>query len=149
MYRNILVAVDGSEFSVRAARHAGLLAKATGAKLVLFHAVAHHHAPYTEGRSEPGKQPSKKERQRERETEARKLLQATRKEMAFAGPEVGEEFAVSNLAHEAIIEAAKKFECDLIVMAPHGHRGLVADVLLGSETQKVLSHSSIPVLVVR
>ncbi len=50
--------------------------------------------------------------------------------------------------HYAIIEAAKKQKCDLIVMASHGRRGLSA-LLLGSETTKVLTHSKIPVLVCR
>ncbi len=149
MYRNILVAVDGSEYSVKAARHAGLLAKMIGAKLVLFHAVSHRHAPpFTEGLSVPGPQPSKAELLRERETEARRILQAIRKEIPFAGPVVEEVFVVSSAPHESIIEAAKERDCDLIVMAPHGHRG-IAGVLLGSETQKVLSHSPLPVLVVR
>jgi len=48
----------------------------------------------------------------------------------------------------AIIETAAKKSCDLIVMASHGRRGISA-VVLGSETNKVLTHSSIPVLVVR
>jgi nucleotide-binding universal stress UspA family protein len=49
---------------------------------------------------------------------------------------------------EAIIEHAQRMECDLLVMASHGRRGVTA-LLLGSETQKVLTHSKIPVLVVR
>jgi nucleotide-binding universal stress UspA family protein len=49
---------------------------------------------------------------------------------------------------EAIIEHARNNACDLIVMSSHGRRGVTA-LLLGSETQKVLTHSSIPVLVVR
>jgi nucleotide-binding universal stress UspA family protein len=49
---------------------------------------------------------------------------------------------------EAIIEHAKRAECDLLVMASHGRRGVTA-LLLGSETQKVLTHSTVPVLVVR
>ena len=49
---------------------------------------------------------------------------------------------------EAIIDHAKRQECDLLVMASHGRRGVTA-LLLGSETQKVLTHSTIPVLVVR
>ncbi len=149
MYRSILVAVDGSEFSIRAARHAGLLAKMVGAKLVLFHVVPHHHtAPVTEGLSIPTPQPSTEELRRGRETEARKVLQEARKDIPFSGGVIEEEYAVSNQPYEAIIERAKKLECDLIVMAPHGHRG-IAGVLLGSETQKVLTHSPLPVLVVR
>jgi nucleotide-binding universal stress UspA family protein len=49
---------------------------------------------------------------------------------------------------EAIIEHAQRMECDLLVMASHGRRGVTA-LLLGSETQKVLTHSKLPVLVVR
>ena len=49
---------------------------------------------------------------------------------------------------EAIIDHAKLMECDLLVMASHGRRGVSA-LLLGSETQKVLTHSKLPVLVVR
>jgi nucleotide-binding universal stress UspA family protein len=54
----------------------------------------------------------------------------------------------SDYPHEAIIRAAKRQKCDLIVMASHGRRG-VSGLLLGSVTQKVLTHSKIPVLVVR
>ena len=50
--------------------------------------------------------------------------------------------------YEAIIDTAKTSKCDLIVMASHGRRGLNA-VLLGSETQKVLTHTTIPVMVFR
>ena len=49
---------------------------------------------------------------------------------------------------EAIIDHAKRENCDLLVMASHGRRG-VASLLLGSETQKVLTHTTVPVLVVR
>ena len=54
----------------------------------------------------------------------------------------------SDHPHEAIVAAAATHGCDLIVMASHGRRG-VAGILLGSETQKVLTHSKIPVLVFR
>ena len=56
--------------------------------------------------------------------------------------------AKSDLVSEAIIAAAKKNKCDLIVMASHGRRG-VKRLLLGSETQQVLTHSHVPVLVLR
>jgi len=54
----------------------------------------------------------------------------------------------SNLVAEAIMAAAKKYKCDLVVMASHGRKG-IKRVLLGSETQQVLTYSSVPVLVVR
>ena len=56
--------------------------------------------------------------------------------------------AKSELIAETIIAAATKNNCDLIVMASHGRKGLKR-VLLGSETQHVLTHSHIPVLVLR
>jgi nucleotide-binding universal stress UspA family protein len=51
-------------------------------------------------------------------------------------------------AWEAILDHAKSQKCDLIVMASHGRRG-VAALLLGSETSRVLTHSEIPVLVIK
>jgi nucleotide-binding universal stress UspA family protein len=51
------------------------------------------------------------------------------------------------LVHEAILEAAERLGCDLIAMASHGRRGL-AGLLIGSETQRVLTHARLPVLVI-
>jgi nucleotide-binding universal stress UspA family protein len=67
-----------------------------------------------------------------------------------AGPGVAMETtrAVHANPWEAIIKTARAKKCDLIVMASHGRRGLQA-LLLGSETQKVLTHSKVPVLVCR
>jgi nucleotide-binding universal stress UspA family protein len=58
------------------------------------------------------------------------------------------EHASSDDPYEAIVDTARRLHCDLIVMASHGRRG-VKGLLLGSETQKVLVHSNIPVLVQR
>ena len=54
--------------------------------------------------------------------------------------------ATSHVPYEEIVEAAKKFSCDIIIMAPHGYTGL-SKLLLGSQTDKVLSHTALPVLV--
>jgi nucleotide-binding universal stress UspA family protein len=56
--------------------------------------------------------------------------------------------ASSDLVAESIISAVKKQKCDLVVMASHGRKG-IKRILLGSETQHVLTHSSVPVLVLR
>jgi nucleotide-binding universal stress UspA family protein len=56
--------------------------------------------------------------------------------------------AIATAPWEAILAAARKSKCEAIVMASHGRRGISA-LLLGSETQKVLTHSKLPVLVVR
>jgi nucleotide-binding universal stress UspA family protein len=65
-----------------------------------------------------------------------------------AGVPATSERVTSDLPHRAILETAERLGCDLIVMASHGRRGL-AGLLIGSETQRVLVQSSIPVLVVR
>jgi len=65
-----------------------------------------------------------------------------------AGVAYEEIYAVSITPWQAIIDAAKKKKCDLIIMGSHGRSGL-SGVILGSQTNKVLTHSKIPVLVTR
>ena len=55
---------------------------------------------------------------------------------------------ISDQVHEAIINAAEKHKCDLIFMASHGRHG-IAGMVLGSETNKVLTHCKVPMLVYR
>lgn len=157
MYRSILVAIDGSEYSTKAATHAALLALQADAKLVLFHAAPHvrmpfhtniYMAPYIEGLDTPQLQTINEEAKNARDIGAKRLLAAAHRELRFADIAIEELFVVDDQPYEAIIETARKYDCDLIVMAPHGHRGLTG-ILLGSETQKVLTHSPIPVLVVK
>ena len=75
------------------------------------------------------------------------LAKASRK-LENAGVKVDTQHAISELPYDAIVAAASKNKCDLIIMASHGRRGL-SGFLLGSETQKVLTHTKVPVLVVR
>jgi len=148
MYGSILVPIDGSENSARALKHAAQLARMVGAKLVLFHAAPHiHMALNIEGINVRRLEEVDGEAKRARDVAAKRLLAAAHRELGFDDLAVEELFVVSSNPYEAIIEAAKKYDCDLIVMASHGHHG-VAGVLLGSETQKVLTHSKIPVTVV-
>jgi nucleotide-binding universal stress UspA family protein len=76
------------------------------------------------------------------------LLEGVKSSAKAAGVECEGVVVVNNLPYEAIIKQAKKAKCDLIMMASHGRKGLQS-ILLGSETAKVLTHSMIPVLVVR
>ncbi len=140
MYRTILVPTDGTELSARAIAHAGGLAKAVSAKVVLFHAAHFYQTPALYGGTDRPEE--------EAEADARKLLDAAANNASLAGVAVDKQFVISDFPSEAVIEAAAKSNCDLIVMASHGRRGMSA-VLLGSETQKVLTHSKVPVLVVR
>ena len=76
------------------------------------------------------------------------VADAARKSAEAAGVTARAVTARSDLVATAIMAAAKKNKCDLIVMASHGRKG-ISRILLGSETQQVLTHSSIPVLVLR
>ena len=148
LYRAILVATDGSEYSAKAVKHAALLAKMSGAKLVLFHAAPQIHVPARSEGLDVRRWGTAEEAKSARDVMARRLLAASRKEITVGDVAVEEVFVASDHPYEAILEEAKKNECDLIVMAPHGHHG-IAGILLGSETQKVLTHAGIPVLIVR
>ena len=148
MYSSILVPTDGSEFSDKAVKEAAKLAKELGSKLVLFHAVSMQLPPLTEGFAAPNRPKEREAAKAEREAEAKQILAYAAASVKVPGVTVEQQFVVSNSPYEAIINAAKKFGCELIIMASHGRRG-ISGVLLGSETQKVLTHSTIPVLVVR
>ena len=76
------------------------------------------------------------------------MVDAVSKSATSKGVKVKAVTAKSDVVSEAIIATAKKHKCDLIVMASHGRKG-VKRLLLGSETQQVLTHSHIPVLVLR
>jgi nucleotide-binding universal stress UspA family protein len=82
------------------------------------------------------------------EAEARTFLGVIEEKAKAAGVRCETFHTIDSSPYRAIIAAAEKHGCDLVFMASHGRRGLSA-LLLGSETQKVLTHSKIPVLVYR
>lgn len=147
MYQRILVATDGSDLSQKAVDHALALAAKLGAQVVALKVVAPYPVSYFEGamaidtkeiaRIEDGWH-----------TAALAELNAVQAAGAASGVAVTPLVTRSDVVSEAVIAAAQKQRCDLIVMASHGRRG-VARMLLGSETQHVLTHSQIPVLVLR
>lgn len=147
MYKNLLVATDGSKLSGKAVAHAIGLAKAVGAKLTAFYAAPDYPMPaYADGVVyEPV---SRKEYAKLAAQDAEKILQDVTTAAETAEVECKTTYAIAAAPWEAILEAAKKNKCDAIVMASHGRRGISA-VLLGSETQKVLTHTKLPVIVVR
>jgi nucleotide-binding universal stress UspA family protein len=147
MYKHILVATDGSKLSSKAVVHAIALAQGTGAKITAFYASPDYPLPaYADGVVyEPV---SKKEYAALAEKEAAKVLEPIAAKAAAAKVECETVHAIAGAPWEAILHAAKKAKADAIVMASHGRRGVSA-LLLGSETQKVLTHSKLPVIVVR
>jgi nucleotide-binding universal stress UspA family protein len=147
MYKQILVATDGSKLSAKAIAHAISLAEAMGAKLTAFYASPDYPLPaYADGVVyEPV---SKKEYALLAEKEAEKVFEPIVEKAAAANVPCETVHTIAGAPWEAILAAAKKSKADAIVMASHGRRGVSA-MLLGSETQKVLTHSKLPVIVVR
>jgi nucleotide-binding universal stress UspA family protein len=144
MFQRILVPTDGSDISINAVNMAVGLARTTGAKL------------YTVSVKEPFPYSAISEMQ---PTPPQEFLDAQERIAASRVKSVQDACSAAGLAceghtvealhpWEAVIDYADREGCDLIVMASHGRRGVTA-LLLGSETQKVLTHTKIPVLVVR
>jgi nucleotide-binding universal stress UspA family protein len=148
MFKNILVATDGSTLSAKAVQRAIDLAETLGARLTAFYASPVYTLQgFGESVAiEPAY--SRKMYEARRKEDADKILGAIARKAAAAGVKLTGVHAYSSLPWEAILAAAKKQKCDLIVMASHGRRGVSA-LLLGSETHKVLTHSTVPVLVIR
>ena len=140
---------DGSEFTDAAIDEAAKLAKELGSKLVLFYAAPHYDSPpVSEGLSAPNWLKDRDSAKKEMEAHAQAVLASGAIKAKLPNGTLDRHFVVSNSPYAAILDAATRFKCELIVMASHGRRG-VSGVLLGSETQKVLTYSKIPVLVVR
>lgn len=148
MYKNILVSTDGSKLSLKAIRSAAKLAGNLGARLTGVYVMPEYVPPIYGEAAMYIPEASPKRFKEAVEKDAKAALAVVAKEAAAAGVRsVG--LKVSNAQPwSAIISAARSRKCDLIVMASHGRRGL-AGLLLGSETTKVLTHSKVPVLVVR
>jgi nucleotide-binding universal stress UspA family protein len=148
LYKNILVATDGSKLSAKAVKAAISIAGPLGAKVIGFYAMSEYPAQvYAEGASFTNVvTPS--QYLAEQQAVADDILDGFRRAAEKAKIPVETMTIQKRSAYDAIIATAKKKKCDLIVMASHGRRGL-SGFILGSETQKVLTHSTIPVLVVR
>jgi nucleotide-binding universal stress UspA family protein len=147
VYKHLLVATDGSRLSSKAVTHAIALAQALGAELTAFYASPDYPLPaYADGVVyEPI---AKDEYQELAAKEAGKILAGVKLKAEAGGVECDLLHSIGSAPWEMILAAAKKSKCDAIVMASHGRRGITA-LLLGSETQKVLTHSKLPVIVVR
>lgn len=147
MYQRILVATDGSTLSKKAVRNAIDLAAAVGAELVALYVVPRYPVSYFEGGITISVQEiARTEKQWSDKGQA--VVDAVQQTAQAEGVKAKAVVSQSDLVAESIIAAAKKHKCDLIVMASHGRKG-IKRVLLGSETQHVLTHSTIPVLVLR
>ena len=151
MFKHILLPTDGSKLSEKAAKQAISIAQTAGAKITGIYVVNTYHLPHLkedEGFLMPEIPMLRKRFEEAEAVLAKRILGRIQEAARKAGVSCDAVAPASDAPHEAIIKQAVKSKCDLIVMASHGRRGLEG-VLLGSETQKVLTHSKIPVLVCR
>src|SRR5690606_153754 len=147
MFKHILVPTDGPALSDSTVARAVSFAKETGARITFFYSQPDFPMPiYGEGALIDPTTPEQFAKSAASEAEA--ILSKARGAAEAAGVACDSDTAVNEVPYEAIIDAADRHGCDLIFMASHGRRG-IAGLLLGSETQKVLTHSKTPVLVYR
>jgi nucleotide-binding universal stress UspA family protein len=147
MYQRILVATDGSPLSAKAVNHAIGLAALCSAELVAMTVVPRYPQSYFEG----GMAMQPEDIQRVESAWAdlgQKAVDAVKEQATAKGVSTKAVTVKSDLIADAIIATVGKHGCDLVVMASHGRKGLQR-LLLGSETQHVLTHATVPVLVLR
>ncbi|MDE2259562.1 MAG: universal stress protein [Betaproteobacteria bacterium] len=142
MFKHILIPTDGSELSRKAVAGGLEIAKALGARVTAYTCVV-EYLPMTEFAVETPQNVMD-----QIEAEADQHLKKFAEDAKAAGVVFDTAKSTEYSPYTGIINTARSKKCDLIMMASHGRRGL-AGLLLGSETQKVLTHSEIPVLVYR
>ncbi len=150
MYK-ILMPTDGSEISQQAVKQGMAFAKALNAKVFGLHVIPKYHGELEkmdEGFEVPTIPTLKNRFEEESKVSAQKILASLEEEAKGAGLECECLVGTNNIVYEEIIDTAGKKNCDLIMMASHGHAGF-AGLLLGSETAKLLTHTKLPVLVLR
>ena len=147
MYQRILVATDGSALSKKAVKHAISLAASTGASVIALKVVPRYPVSFFDGGATLSVE-TVSEAEKKWVTDAEVQLESVVKEAQSAGVKAKTAVVKSDLIAESIISAARKHKADLVVMASHGRKGLKR-ILLGSEALAVLTHSEVPVLILR
>lgn len=149
MFKHILVPTDGSELSGKAVRQAIALAAEFGGRISFLHVMEEPPFPVSSLAEGAHYEPERTQLfVEEASRHALALTDAAINSARQAGVEADFCLDTSSHPYEAIIRAAETRQCDLICMASHGRRGVNA-LLLGSQTDKVLTHCRIPVLVCR
>ena len=145
MFDNVLIPTDGTELSVKAAAYGLQLAKRLGAKATVVTATTPAESIMV---GEVQVVRNREAYEAKASAQANAILDVVAKLAKQEGVVCETIHARDALPWHAILETAKSKSADVIVMASHGRRGVSA-LLLGSETQKVLTHSKLPVIVVR
>ena len=149
LFTHLLAPTDGTALSRAAAERAVDIAAAMKARVTFFHARPEKRQSFFGG--EGGgyvDQMPREEFERQAIQRANEYLDALEAIAKTAGVTSARVIGDAGAPYEGIIATATAHGCDLIVMASHGRRG-IKSLILGSETQKVLTHSKIPVLVYR
>ena len=147
MFKNILVPTDGSAPSRKAIKRAVQLAREQRARVIGFYVGPPWRLPvYSE--YVPPELMSPKEHAAAVKKTAARYLGAVKKAAVAAGVRCSARYVMGAHPYDEIIKAVRRYGCDVIVIASHGRRG-ISKLLLGSETSKVLAHSTVPVLVCR
>lgn len=148
MYKHILIATDGSELASKAVEHGLALAKTANSAVTFVTATADWSATQMAELAERGVAEPIQDYEKKAATWASKVLAECDVRAKTVGVSCATMHAKDKAAADAIVETAKSRGCDLIVMSSHGRSG-VARMLLGSVATKVLTYSTIPVLICR
>lgn len=147
MYKHILIPTDGSPVAEKAVAAGMEFAREAQARVTLFTAVPEYQPP-TEGQIMARRFETPAEHERKSEQLANGVLAQAAHQAQALGVAFDTDFVQSDHPWQAIIDAAERHGCDAIFMGSHGRKGLAA-VWHGSETQEVLTHSTIPTVVYR
>jgi nucleotide-binding universal stress UspA family protein len=145
MFKHLLVPVDGTELSERAAQSSLELARTLGARVTGFVAEPMPPLP-TMSANVTAYQRETDAHQARTEEHAREVLHRFAAKAAEYGVPFDGKFQRNDSVDDAIVKAAAEFDCDLIVMVTHG-RGAFGELLFGSHTKNVLSRCKTPLLV--
>lgn len=145
MFRHLLVPTDGSPLSAKAAQAAVNFAREVGARLTAL-SVAEPF-PYS-ALSESAFLPDQTRFEKQMQDHARRYVEDVAELAAAAGVPCDTRVALSFSPYEEIVRTAEELDCDVVFMASHGRKG-INRLFVGSETQKVLAHSALPVMVFR
>jgi nucleotide-binding universal stress UspA family protein len=145
MFEHLLLPTDGSPLSEAAIRMGVAFAKGIGAKVTGLHVIPRYHiVTYDEEMLAD----TKSQFAKDAESHAERYLALIEQAAGEASVPCETTSVISDRPYDAILKIADDRHCDLIVMASHGRQG-IQGILIGSETQKVLTHSKLPVLVYR
>jgi nucleotide-binding universal stress UspA family protein len=148
MYKNVLIATDGSEHSNKAVHHGVELAKSIGATVIVVTVTEIWSALEIAGAAESGILDPTEKYEALAAKSAREKLDAAEAIAKSSGINCDSLHVRDRAPAEGILTTAKNKGCDLIVMGTHGRRGL-SRLFLGSQATEVLTFSEVPVLVVR